>query len=191
MVVDPEVVTLGVGFTLITTVEITAVQGPLKSGSFDVSVNVTESEVIEGVYVDVKEFTFEKLPDGADHVPELAPPVIAPARVTKPPAQMVCGSPALATATLLTVTTTLALLVQPAVVSEYVYVPAVLVPGTKVPKLPPVNELGPDQFPPVVGPLNKELKRSTLVEFEQTVIEPLLPALGSGVTVIIALPEIA
>ena len=62
--------------------------------------------------------------------------------------------------------------------------PAVLVPGTNVPKLPPPKILGVvDQVPPVVGPLNKELKRLTFVEFEQTVIEPLVPALGRGFTV--------
>jgi hypothetical protein len=79
----------------------------------------------------------------------------------------------------------LVVLVQPALVSEYVYVPAVLVPGTNVPKLPPVKELGPDQVPPDVGPPTTEMKRSTVVEFEQTVIAPLVPALGNGFTVMV------
>jgi hypothetical protein len=96
---------------------------------------------------------------------------------------MDCADPALTTAAGLTDTTTLAVLVQPALVSVYVYVPAVLVPGTNVPKLAPVKELGPDHAPPVVGKFSKELKRLTLVEFEQTVIAPLVPALGSGFTV--------
>lgn len=191
MVVVPEVLTLGEGLTLITTVDVAAVQGPLASGSVEVSVNVTDPVEMEGVYVDVKEFTFEKLPDGADHVPVVAPPVIVPASVTKPPAQMVCVEPALTTAAGFTVTTTLAVLVQPAEVSVYVYVPAVFVPGTKVPELPPVKELGPDQVPPEVGPPNNELNRSTVVELEQTVIAPLVPALGIGVTVTIAFPETA
>jgi hypothetical protein len=73
--------------------------------------------------------------------------------------------------------------VQPAVVNVYVYVPAVLVPGTNVPKLAPIKELGPDHVPPEVGKFSKELKRLTLVEFEQTVIEPMVPALGRGFTV--------
>jgi hypothetical protein len=120
----------------------------------------------------------------------LAPPVIEPANVTEPPEQTGCADPALTTAAGFTVTTTLAVLVQPAVDSEYVYMPAVLVPGTNVPKLPPPKTLGVvDHVPPVVGKFSKELKRLTLVEFEQTVIAPLVPALGRGVTVIIAFPE--
>ena len=66
------------------------------------------------------------------------------------------------------------------------YVPAVLVPGTNVPKLPPPKTLGvADHEPPDEGLLNKELKRLTLVEFEHTVIAPLVPELGSGLTVIV------
>ena len=96
---------------------------------------------------------------------------------------MDCANPALTTAAGLTDTTTLAVLVQPALVSEYVYVPGVFVPGTNVPKLPPVKEIGPDQVPTVEGPPNKELKRFTLVEFEQTLIAALAPAFGRGFTV--------
>ena len=106
MVVVPEVVTLGDGLTVITTVEVVKVQGPPASGSIE-SVNVIVPLVMEGVQVDVKEFTFEKLPDGADHVPVVAPPVIVPASVTKPPAQMVCVEPALTTAAGFTVTKTI------------------------------------------------------------------------------------
>jgi hypothetical protein len=189
MVVVPVVVTLGVGLTVITTVEVTTVQGPPASGSIELRVKVTVPVVMEGVYVDVKELAFEKLPDGADHIPVLAPPEIEPVSVTEPPEQTGCADPALTTAAGLTVTTTLAVLGQPALVSVYVYVPAVLVPGTNVPKLAPVKKLGPNHAPPVVGKFSKELKRLTLVEFEQTVIAPLVPALGSGVTVIIAFPE--
>jgi hypothetical protein len=96
---------------------------------------------------------------------------------------MDCADPALTTAAGLTVAATFAVLVQPALVSEYVYVPAVLVPGTNVPKLPPVKELVPDHVPPVAGKFSNELKRFTLVEFEQTLIAALVPALGRGFTV--------
>jgi len=94
-------------FTVITTVEVAAVQGPpAPSGSFVVNVRVTVPVVIDGVYVDVKEDAFEKVPLGALHVELVALPPIVPANVTVPPAQIVCAAPALAVAAGFTVTTT-------------------------------------------------------------------------------------
>ena len=61
--------------------------------------------------------TFPKFPDGADHIPVLVPPDIEPANVTEPPEQTDWADPALTTAAGFTVTTTLAELIQPAVVS--------------------------------------------------------------------------
>ena len=75
----------GIGFTVITIVDVTAGQGPV--GSFVVNVSVTVPLVILGVYVDVKEVGFEKDPLGADHVPLVADPPTEPASVTVPPAQ--------------------------------------------------------------------------------------------------------
>jgi len=73
--------------TVIITVEVTAGQGP--AGSLVVSVSVTVPLAILGVYVDVKELRFEKVPLGADHVALVALPPIVPASVTAPPAQTV------------------------------------------------------------------------------------------------------
>ena len=75
---------IGIGFTVITTVEVAAGQGPV--GSFVVSVNVTVPLVILGVYVEVKEVGSEKDPLGAVHVPLVADPPTKPASVTVPPA---------------------------------------------------------------------------------------------------------
>jgi hypothetical protein len=49
IVVVPEVVTLGVGLTVISTVEETTVQGPPASGSIELRVKVTIPVVMEGV----------------------------------------------------------------------------------------------------------------------------------------------
>jgi hypothetical protein len=64
---------------------VTAGQGP--EGSFVVNVNETVPEVAVGVYIDVKLVAFEKVPVGAVHVPEVAPPPTEPAKVMVPPAQ--------------------------------------------------------------------------------------------------------
>lgn len=95
--------TKGDGITFITTVDVAGVQIP--GGSFVVSVKVTEPLVILGVYVEVSEVAFEKLPLGAVHVAVLALPPIVPFSVTDPPAHTVCGEPAFAVVPLLTVTT--------------------------------------------------------------------------------------
>ncbi len=113
----------------------------------------------------------------------VAPPETVPANVTELPEQTDCADPALTRAAAgLTVTITKAVFVQPPLVLVYVYVPGVLAPGTNVPKLPPDKELGPDHVPPDIGLPNNELKRFTLVEFEQTVIAPLEPAFVVGIT---------
>src|SRR6185436_5877415 len=88
---------VGMGLTVITTVDVTAGQGP--AGSLVVNVSVTVPLAIAGVYVDVKELGSEKLPPGADHVPLVAPRPTLPANVTVPPAHTDCGDPALAVAT--------------------------------------------------------------------------------------------
>ena len=80
-------VIVGAGFMLIVTVDVAGPQGPAPSGSFVVKVNITEPLVMLGVYVDVNEVTFEKVPLGALHVELVALPPIVPARVTVPPAQ--------------------------------------------------------------------------------------------------------
>jgi hypothetical protein len=49
----------------------------------------------------------EKLPEGADHVPEVALPPTEPAKVIVPPAQTVCADPAVAVAIGLTVMVTI------------------------------------------------------------------------------------
>jgi hypothetical protein len=95
--------TAGDGLTIITTVDVTAVQIP--GGSLVVSVRVTEPLVILGVYVEVSEVGLENVPLGAVQVDELALPPIVPFNVTDPPAQTVCGEPAFAVVPLLTVTT--------------------------------------------------------------------------------------
>jgi hypothetical protein len=98
-------------FKVITTVEVAAEQGPVPSGSFVVSVNVTVPLVMEGVYVEVSEFTLENIPLEALHVELDALPPIVPDKFTEPPAQTVCAFPAFAVAglaheQLLTVITT-------------------------------------------------------------------------------------
>jgi hypothetical protein len=55
----------------------------------DVKVSVTVPEVIVGVYVEVKLDAFENVPVGADHVPVVALPPTAPAKVIEPPTQTV------------------------------------------------------------------------------------------------------
>jgi hypothetical protein len=90
-------------FTVIITVEVPALQGPAPSGSLVVNVSVTEPLAMEGVYVDVSEFTFEKLPVGALQVEVVALPPMLPAKVIVPPAQTVCTAPALAVAAWFTV----------------------------------------------------------------------------------------
>ena len=95
--------TIGSGFTVITTCDVAAVQGPPPSGSFVVKVRVTVPLVILGVYVEVSEPSFEKVPLGAVHVEVVAPPPIFPFNVTLPPAQTGDGLPASAVAAGLTV----------------------------------------------------------------------------------------
>ena len=73
------------------------------SGSFVVNVRVTLPLAILGVYVDVSEPAFEKVPLGALHVELVALPPMVPFNVTLPPAQIVCGLPAFAVAAGLTV----------------------------------------------------------------------------------------
>ena len=94
------------GLAVISTVEVAGKQGPAPSGSFVVKVSVTVPLPILGVYVDVNEFTFEKVPLRALHVELVALPPIVPAKEMVPPAQTVCGSPAFAVAAGLTVITT-------------------------------------------------------------------------------------
>lgn len=65
-------------------------------------VRVTLPEVISGVYVAFKLFTSLKVPEGADHVPEVAPPPITPESTTDSPSQTVMGFPALAVGSKLT-----------------------------------------------------------------------------------------
>ena len=75
----------GLGFTVMTTVEVLDGQGP--AGSLVVSVKVTVPEAIVGVYVDVKELGLENVPLGALHVALVALPPMVPANVIDPPAQ--------------------------------------------------------------------------------------------------------
>ena len=98
---------LGTGFTVMTTVLVAALQGPAPSGSFVVSVSVTVPLAIVGVYVEVNEFTLEKVPLGALHVELVALPPILPASVMVPSAQTDCGKPAFAVAGGLMVTAAL------------------------------------------------------------------------------------
>src|SRR5438128_11951119 len=62
--------------------------------------------VMEGVYVEVSEFTFENLLPRALHVALVALPPIVPFNVTVPPGTTVCGFPAFTVATGSTVITT-------------------------------------------------------------------------------------
>ena len=57
-----------------------------------------------------------------------------------------------------------------------------LVPGVKVPKLPPVRPAG-VHVPPAAGEPPNELKRFTAAPLLHKVIEPLLPAIAAGFTV--------
>jgi hypothetical protein len=86
---DPFDPALGAVFTVIVTVEETATHGPAPSGSFVVSVSTTEPVVIVGVYELVNEFAFENVPEGAVHVPVVAPPPTVPARVILVPEHIV------------------------------------------------------------------------------------------------------
>ena len=74
-------------FTVITTVEVATGHGP--EGSLVVRVSVTVPFEMDGVYVEVREFTLEKFPLSALHVEVIALPPMLPARVTDPPAQTV------------------------------------------------------------------------------------------------------
>lgn len=97
IVLGPPGVTVAGEFTVIGTVETPGVHGPAPSGSSVVRVRITDPDAMDGVYVEVREFIFEKVPLGADQV-ELDAPAIVPARVIVPPAQTVCGAPAFAVA---------------------------------------------------------------------------------------------
>jgi len=85
--VETLTLTTGLGFILMTTVDIAGPHVP--GGSLDVSVSVTDPLVIEGVYVEFKLLGSEKLPLGAVQVALVAPPPIEPASVTGVPAQTV------------------------------------------------------------------------------------------------------
>jgi hypothetical protein len=89
-------VMVGKSFAVITTVEVAGVQGPV--GSSVVKVRVTVPLLIVGVYVEVKEFTFENVPLAALQVELLALPPMLPAKVIVPPAHTVWEEPALAVA---------------------------------------------------------------------------------------------
>jgi hypothetical protein len=104
----------GVGFTVMITCEVAATQGPASSGSFVVNVRVTLPLAILGVYVEVSEPAFEKVPLGAVHVEVVAPPPIVPFKFMLPPAQTVCALPASAVAAGLTVSVLEQLLWHPA-----------------------------------------------------------------------------
>jgi hypothetical protein len=88
-------------FTVMSTVDVAALQGP--EGSFVVNVSVTVPFVIVGVYVEASEFTFEKFPLDALHVALVALPPIVPFNVTVPPGTTVCGLPAFTVAAAFTV----------------------------------------------------------------------------------------
>lgn len=103
--VDPALAVAG-AFTVITTVEETAEQGPLPSGSLVVKVNVTLPLDMLGVYVEVSKLALENVPLGAVQVELVALPPRVPANVTVPPAQTVCAEPALTVAAAFTVITT-------------------------------------------------------------------------------------
>ena len=68
---------VGVGFAVMTTVEVTSGQGPDA-----VKVSVTVPVVMVGVYVEVTELGFEKDPVEADQVELVALPPILPERFT-------------------------------------------------------------------------------------------------------------
>src|SRR4030095_6502747 len=93
----PAVGASGIGFTVITTVDVTAGHGP--GGSLVVRVRVTVPLRTLGVYVEISEFGFENVPLGAVQVPVVAPPPTEPLKLIVPPAHTGCGLPALAVAT--------------------------------------------------------------------------------------------
>ena len=87
---------IGARFTVTTTLLVAATQGPAPSGSFEAKFKVTVPDAIDGVYVEVNELMFEKLPVPDVHVELVALPPMLPAKVIVPPPQTVCGAPALA-----------------------------------------------------------------------------------------------
>jgi hypothetical protein len=82
----------GSGFTVITTVLVAGVQVPASV----VNVRVTVPLEIEGVYVELSNAGFPKVPLGADHVEVVALPPMLPESVIVPNAHTDCGVPALA-----------------------------------------------------------------------------------------------
>jgi hypothetical protein len=71
----------GTGEVIVTTKdEVAGKHGPEPSGSLVVKVKLMLPLVILGVYEVVSTPVFPKLPDGADHVAELADPPIEPAK---------------------------------------------------------------------------------------------------------------
>jgi len=111
------------GLTVIITVLVTGAHGPEV-----VRVSVTVPLVMDGEYVEVSELVLEKVPLDALQVDVVALPPMLPARVTVPPAHMVCGAPAPAVASGLTVITTVLVTDGhgPPVVSVRVTVPLVI-----------------------------------------------------------------
>jgi hypothetical protein len=93
------------------------------------------------------------------------------------------AAPALGGVFTVTVTVAVASAQGDVPVTVYVYVPAVLVPGVNVPRLPPVKVDGPVHEPVPAGDPVKELNRLTDEPPEHTVFVPLLPALGAVLTV--------
>ena len=66
-------------------------------------------------------------------------------------------------------------------VTVYVNVPATLVPGVNVPRLPPVSPA--DHVPPACGEPPSELNRFTGEPLLQSVIDPFVPAFAAVFTV--------
>src|SRR5688572_26530101 len=100
--------TLAAGLTVMVTVSMAGPQGP--SGSPVSNVKITVPLPIAGVYTAFNVLAFgEKLPLGALHVAEPAPPPKLPARVTEPSAHTVWATPAFTVAAGLMVTTILSL----------------------------------------------------------------------------------
>ena len=111
------------GLTVITTVLVAAEQGPPV-----VNVNVTVPLVIDGVYVEVRAFSFENVPLPALQIELVALPPVLPERVTVPPWHTVCAVPAFTVAEGLTVITTVLVTAAhgPPVVRVRVTVPLVI-----------------------------------------------------------------
>jgi len=103
---------LAVALPTVTTIVETPA-GQMPAGSFDVSVKVTVPLVMDGVYVDVNELAFEKVPPGALHVELVALPPLVPAKVIIPPAHTPWLGPAFTIAAVLIVTLVVAVIVQP------------------------------------------------------------------------------